>query len=237
MKKIITFIISFLAIMFHAQITMDYSVVSHIGSFQLQLKINIVNHSPNDYMIPFDKSGFKGYYESEYCGDFEDQDYPYKFFAPTVMLKEENKDDYLFPNSSRGHPPVGEGAEEYIQHLQEIVDNELNAIKDWKKKYSFKSYKSALENYYLTKNLLFLKPGERYTYEILLDLGSIARTSTSVLYDYYFFTFVKYDLSLHLCIKEDSYKWLTKHQKKEFKKYKTFKGIIKSNSYVFKAYD
>lgn len=235
MKEYIVFIFFFTITMFQSQINIDYSVVSHKENYQL--KINITNTSDDHYLLPFDITGFKAYYEFEYCGDFDDQDYPYKFFAPTVMLKEENTTDYLLPGSSRGHMPEGEGAEQYIKDLQAIASKQLKEIDNWKKKYHLRSYKDALKNYYITKNLLFLKPHEKYSYEIPLDLGTIARTSTSTLYDYYYLKFAKYDLSLHLCITTNAYNWLTKQQKKELRKYKLFKGVIKSNSYRFKAYE
>jgi hypothetical protein len=222
--------------MFQSQISINYSIVLKTTD-AYQLKINIKNNTDSYYAIPLDIKGFKGYYESEYCGTFDDEEYPYRFFAPTVMLKVENTVDYLFPSSARGHIPEGEGAEKYITDLQKIANKELKEIREWKKKNHFKSNKDALQNRYITKNLLLLKPYEKFSYEIPLNLGNISRTNTSVLYDYYSLGFAKYDLSLHLCITENSYNWLTKQQKEKIKKYKLFTGVIKSNSHIFKAYE
>lgn len=236
MTKYIILIFFFISGIFQSQISFDYSVISQTDTYQLKLKIIIKNNTDSLFIVPLDTKGFRGYYESEYCGAFDEEEYPYKFFAPTVMLKEEDNKEYLFPNSSRGHMPEGRGAKKYINDLQKIASKELKDINNWKKKNHFKSNKEALQNRYITKNLLLLKPFEKYSYEILLDLGSIKRTGTSALYDYYSLGFKKYDLSLHLCITNNSYNWLTKQQKQQLKKYKLFTGILKSNSYVFEAY-
>lgn len=235
MKKYTLFIIAFAITMFHSQISMEYKIISHTDSYKL--KINITNVSDSYYLLPLDQNGFKAYYESEYCGNFNDQNYPYRFFAPTVMLSEQNTGDYLFPGSSRGHVPEGDGAEQYIQNLNKIASMDLNKIADWKRKYYFKDDKDAFKNFYITKNLLVLKPHEKYYYEISLDLANISRSSTSSLYDYYSLKFANYDLSLNLCITDDAYSWLTNKQKIKLKKYKFYKGIIKSNSIKFKAYE
>ncbi|WP_299178016.1 hypothetical protein [uncultured Chryseobacterium sp.] len=237
MKQFLVLINLYLGILIPSQISMQYIIESHIDNHQLNLKINVINRSSDYYIIPFDKNGFKGYYESEYCGVFDDKNYPYSFFAPTVMLKKENTTGYLFPGSSRGHVPEGEGAEEYMKKIQEIANKELQEIDKWKKKNHYKSYEDALKNRYITKNLLLLKPNEKYSYEIPLYISNITRANTSTLYDYYFLESARYTLELHLCIKEDAYNWLTEHQKKKLKKYKFFTGIIKSNDCSFKAYE
>ncbi|KNB61718.1 hypothetical protein AC804_10440 [Chryseobacterium sp. Hurlbut01] len=212
---------------------MDYIIESQNELGQLKLKIIVTNKTDKPYLLPIDTSSFKGYYESEYCGIFEDQDYPYKFFAPTVMLKEENKQEYLFPGSSKGHLPEGDGSEEYIKSLINTANKEINEVEKWKKKYDLKNKKDAIKNYYLTKNLLFLKPNEKHVYTIVLELGNINRENASTLYDYYSFEFKKYFLALHLCITNDAYNWLTIKQKKRFKKFIFFTGTIRSNDVLF----
>ena len=219
----------------YSQIRIDYTVESQVETYRLKLKVNITNLTNDYYLLPFDIKGFKGFYDSEYCGIYNDTDYPYKFFAPIVMIKKEGDEDYIYPVSSMGHYD-GEGSEKGIKELEKNAEKEKNEITELKNKYSFNSYGDALKNYYITKNILPLKPHEKYSYEISLDLGGISRTNTSVLYDYYFLEFSKYNLSLHLCITEDAYNWLTVDQKDKFKNYKFFIGTIKSNSFLFKAY-
>jgi len=227
MKKYLIFFNILIFNFAFCQISIDYNIESNIETSLL--KINVTNNSNEYYMIPLDINGFKGYYESEYCGTFDDQDYPYKFFAPTIMLKKDTTDAYLIPNSSRGNMPEEVG--EYIKDLEMVKNKELKDISGWKKKYHFITEKETIKNYYITKNLLFLKPHEKYTYTVTLDLGNIRRENTSILYDYYFFEFGKYNLALHLCITNDAYNWLTLKQKKKFKKYKFFTGLIKSNTF------
>jgi len=228
MKKYLIFFNILIINFAFCQINIDYTIESDMDRYRL--KINVTNNSNEYYMIPLDMNGFKGYYESEYCGTFDDQNYPYKFFAPTVMLKKDNTDDYLFPNSSHGHMPEGEAAEKYIKVLEKIAKKELKEIDGWKKKHHFITEKETVKNYYITKNLLFLKPNEKYAYTVDLDLGDIRREIKSILYDYYYFESGKYNLALHLCITDDAYNWLTLKQKKKLKKYKFFIGTIKSNS-------
>lgn len=235
MKIYITLISLLITVSLHSQIGINYIIKSQVETYRLNLKIEVINLTNDYYLLPFDVRGFKGFYDSEYCGVYNDKDYPYKFFAPTVMLKKEGEEDYIYPGSSRGHYN-GEGSEKGIKELEKKANRELNEITKLKNKYSFKSYEDALKNYYITKNILLLKPHEKYSYEISLDLGTITRTNTSVLYDYYFLEFSKYNLSLDLCITKDAYDWLSVEQKEKLKKYKFFVGTIKSNRFLFKAY-
>lgn len=234
MKKYFGVIGLLVAIMLHSQLKINYVIKYQKETYQLKLKIDITNLTNDYYVLPFDTTGFKGYYENEYCGLYNEKDYPYKFFAPVIMISKEGSQNYIYPESSRGH--YKNDSKEATKELEEVANKELAEVSKLQKKYHFKSYEDALKNYYITKNMLLLKPNEKYTYVTYLDLGSISRTNTSVLYDYYFLEFSKYILSLHLCITDDAYNWLTIKQKKKLNKYKFFTGTIKSNSLSFEAY-
>lgn len=235
MKKYIIFIGLLIVITIHSQVKINYTIESHIETYQLKLKIDITNSTNNYYILPFDITGFKGFYDTEYCGVYNDKDYPYRFFAPTVMINKEGSQEYIYPASTRGHYD-GADSGKIIKEIERNADKEIKDINVLKNKYHFKSYEMAFKNYYITKNLLILNPHEKYSYAIYLDLGAITRTDSSTLYDYYFLEFSKYNLSLHLCITDDAYDWLTIKQKKKLSKYKFFTGTIKSNSFLFEAY-
>ncbi|WP_213280151.1 hypothetical protein [Chryseobacterium indologenes] len=234
MKKYLGLLSLLVSFVLQSQIKINYTIKSHVETYQLTLKIDVVNLTDDNYLLPFDVNGFKGYYDSEYCGVYNEKDYPYNFFAPTIMINRDYDQNYLYPESSRGHSD--RESKENIKTLQVVADKEFHKINKWKKKHHFNSYEHAFKNYYITNNLLILKPHEKYSYEISVDLSNLFRTNTSFLYDAYFLEFSRYNLGLHLCITDDAYQWLTKEQKKKFEKYKFFLGTIKSNSISFEAY-
>jgi len=203
------------------------------SSEEEKLSISITNVTDSYYAIPFDKHGFRGFNSEEVCNDLKTLDYPYNFFALSLIFKDKFKNE---PENSliRG------------LHLERLDQKETEKIKlknqrrhskilDWKNKNQFKSDLEAERNFYIINNILLLSPKETKIINIEMNVFEIMRGDT-MFYDYYNLeNNKKYNFSLQLCADNTIYSYLTEKQKSQLKKYIFFSGKIESNiiPYIF----
>lgn len=231
MKKIIMSVIFFLYGIFYAQIDLKIKFLNEKKSV---MEITISNNTNDYYIVPFDQKGFKAYHSDEVCSNLNNLDYPYSFFAPTLMLKDIVHNSIEESSIRSYHGDILD--DKNYQKLKKLEQENKNRIFKWKEKNKFSSQEDAIRNLYLYENLITLKPKEILNIKIELDVYNIRRGDT-YFYDYYILTNnKKYDLSINLCADESIYNYLTEKQKVKFKKYKLFTGQIESNkiSYTFK---
>jgi len=217
-------VIFFLYGIFSAQIDLKIKLLNEKKSV---MEITISNNTNDYYIVPFDQKGFKAYHSDEVCSNLNNLDYPYSFFAPTLILKD-SIDNNIEESSIRSyHLDVLNNRNS--QKLKKIEQENKNRILKWKEKNNFSSKEDAIRNLYLYENLIMLKPREVLNIKIELDVYNLRRGNT-YFYDYYILTNnKKYNLSINLCVDKDIYKYLTGKQGKRFERYKLFSGQIESN--------
>ncbi|WP_123905653.1 hypothetical protein [Chryseobacterium sp. ERMR1:04] len=233
MKKILLMLC--FSTLYNSQIKFHFFVQKKISSGNYLLKLTIINETNDFYALPLDKSGFKAYYLSEYCEERNNIDTSYRYFSPTIMIKETSKNE-LLEASSRMLDIVDDQRYSYMEKVELNKKEREKVIFNWMYKNNIDDILSAKRNFYLMNNLLLLKPKENISYNIELDINEILRSDLSTTYDYYILGFNNYSLSLDMCINKNIYLDLTKSQKIKLKKYKLFSGLIKSNYFSFEAY-
>lgn len=223
MRKIIIFIVLFLYGIFSAQI----DIKINLDNIKSTMSITVINKTNDYYLLPFDKRGFKGYNLDEICSDFNNMEYPHRFFAPTLIF-EDLKDNSIIEASMRNYH-IDRLNHKNNEKLKNIELKENKKIIKWKRQNHFSNNQDAIRNLYLYENLITLKPKEKLNVEINMDVYNIRRANT-YFYDYYVLTNnKKYDLSINLCSNENIYNYLTEKQKKSLNRYKLFTGNIVSN--------
>ncbi|REC50402.1 hypothetical protein [Chryseobacterium pennipullorum] len=232
-KLLILLSISFYTF-YNSQIKLDILVHEKISTGKYLLRITVKNQTNDFYALPLDKTGFKAYYSSEYCAS-QESEYSYKYLSPTIMLKDNSKNQFI-EASSKMMDLVENYKDEYSKNMGFSDKEKEELILKWKNKNSIQTISAAQKNYYLVNNLVLLRPNEEIDYNVELDMTGIPRLDIKGEYDYYFLDHNKYALSLDLCILENVYMDLTKRQKEKLKKYKLYGGTIKSNTFSFEAY-
>jgi hypothetical protein len=231
MKKIIIPIIFFLYGMLSAQIDLKINFSNQKNS---TIIITLINKTNDYYLVPFDKKGFKAYNSDEVCSNLNNLEYSYSFFAPTLTFKNVDNDSIVEPLMGNFH--INRLSEKNINRLKKAELKEKAKIFNWKEKNSFSNDEEAIRNLYLHENLISLAPKEELKIKIEMDIYNIKRGNT-YFYNYYTLTNNKtYNLSINLCADENIYNYLTKKQKKHFRKYKFYSGKLVSNtlSYIYK---
>jgi len=195
-------------------------------SLKLSLKdsmttVTIHNKSKENYIIPVDKSHFRP--AETYCDSFSDHESEFPSFGLVVNV--------MTPNDKRQSYVIGY---QHFENFDSITakfnverDRFDKKIKNWAKKNNIKNYNTALINYKLINNLIFLKPDEKTTFRIKLDLKNIT-SQELIFYNYILEESENYELYLSLC-DFDATKYLTRSQKRKFRSYKFFSGILESN--------
>jgi hypothetical protein len=216
----------------YSQIKFTVSIAKVIDNDKYILKINFANQSKENYAIPVDTTGFRAYYSPQICNKV---DYPDKYFAPVLLFKDEKSETYIQANS--GSYDIPEMAIENLEKQARIkLRKRKDKIKNWMIKNQFKIFEEAEENYNVIKNIIFLKPTQSFSYEIMLDLSDIRRSNISLNHDRYSLDEKSsYHLSLSVCIDKSIYKLLTSKQIKQNKTYKFYDGRLDSNIINFKV--
>lgn len=210
----------------YSQIKFTASIVKTIDNHTYILKVNLTNQSQENYAIPIDTTGFRAYYSPQICSKI---DYPDKYFAPVLLFKEEKSDVYIQANS--GSYDLYEPIIENLEKQAAIkLQKRKNIIKNWMIKNQFKTIEEAEENYNVVNNIVFLKPKQKFSYELRLDISDIRHSEISLNHDrYYLNKNNNYFFSLSICIDKSVYKLLTNQQIKQNKEYKFYHGRLDSN--------
>jgi len=233
MKKHLILINILLFSLAYTQITYKISIKEKISNSQFIVKIDINNISSENYIIPIDTTGFKASYPDEMCS-LLNSEYPYKYLSPTIILQNNKNKQYMEPYTRTYDVP-----EESISRIEKHIDSSLQKrkilINDWVIKENIKDIKTVEKNFYLMENLIALKSKTSFSCEIFIDLFTIKRSELLLNYDSYVLgPNNEYLFSSIICIDKKVYSYLTKKQKKKFKKYKLFSGKIESNKIEIK---
>lgn len=233
MKKYLILVNILLFSFAYTQIKYKISIKEKISNSKFLVKIDINNISNDSYIIPLDTTGFKAYYLDEMCSVLNSE-YPYKYFSPAIML-ENNRNKKKIQASTL----TFDVTEESIPIIEKKIDSTLNKrkmlISDWVIKENIRDIKLAEQNYNIVNSLIVLKPRTNFSCEIFVDLYTIKRSDVSLNYDSYLLSpNNEYNFSSVICIDKKVYSYLTKNQKRKFKKYKFFSGSIESNKILIK---
>ena len=234
MRNILFIVIFFIYNTLFSQISMKVSVFSKKED-DYMLKIEVINDSDYDYIIPIDTANYRYYFPEETCANFYRlENYP----DLGIIFKIKNKKNEYMDSLLSGFMHLTE--EELLAISEKEKEKERihrEKIKNWKRKYHIKGdYKNIDINWYLYNQLKVLKSKKSITYLKNFNINdiNIGLDIDSSYYYYHLDKNVDYPMFLEICIDEKIYDYLTPKQKEEFKGYKLFSGKIQSNEIMIR---
>ena len=235
MRNILFIVIFFIYNTLFSQISMKVSVFSKKED-DYMLKIEVINDSDYDYIIPIDTANYRYYFPEETCTNFYRlENYP----DLGIIFKIKNKKNEYMDSLLSGFIHLTE--EELLAISKKRKEKERihrEKIKNWKRKYHIKGdYKNIDINWYLYNQLKVLKSKKSITYLKNFNINNInigLDINSSSYYYYHLDKNVDYPMFLEICIDEKIYDHLTQKQKEEFKGYMFFNGKIQSNEIMIR---
>ena len=235
MRNILFIVIFFIYNTLFSQISMKVSVFSKKED-DYMLKIEVINDSDYDYIIPIDTANYRYYFPEETCTNFYRlENYP----DLGIIFKIKNKKNEYMDSLLSGFIHLTE--EELLAISEKEKEKEKihrEKIKNWKRKYHIKGdYKNIDINWYLYNQLKVLKSKKSITYLKNFNINNInigLDINSSSYYYYHLDKNVDYPMFLEICIDEKIYDYLTPKQKEEFKGYRFFSGKIQSNEIMIR---
>ena len=199
------------------------------------LKIEVINDSDYDYIIPIDTANYRYYFPEETCANFYRlENYP----DLGIIFKIKNKKNEYMESLLSGFIHLTE--EELLAISEKEKEKERihrEKIKNWKRKYHIKGdYKNIDINWYLYNQLKVLKSKKSITYLKNFNINdiNIGLDIDSSYYYYHLDKNVDYPMFLEICTDKKIYDYLTPKQKEEFKGYRLFSGKIQSNEIMIR---
>lgn len=219
--KYCSLILAFFFYSIFGQLKLEVRVVNSIAN------VIIKNDSKENFVFPVDRFHFRPY-EAK-CDTFSDYESEFPSFGVMVnIISADNKrEDYV-----QGYKYV-DNIDSIKQDIETKRDELQKKIKDWGASNDIKDYGLALINYNLNNNLIYLKPYEKISFNIKLDLNNITDQEL-IFYNYILDKTKSYKFYLSLCNYNQINKYLTSSQKIKLKKYKLFTGSIESNKIELK---
>lgn len=211
--------------------TLILVLLSSLLSGQLELsvtlqnsmaEITIYNKSGENYMFPLDRNHLRPYEKN--CDAFYDYElnYPIYGLMTNIINSSGENVDYAI-----GHQRFND-----IKELEDDILVKKNKIKkivnEWGSKNNIKNFNVAYVNYSLLSNLVFIKPYEKISFKVKVDLYNITNQKT-IYYNYILNKSENYHFYLSFCEYKNLDKYLTPAQKKQLNEYKFFYGKLKSN--------
>ena len=235
MRNILFIVIFFIYNTLFSQISMKVSVFSKKED-NYMLKIEVINDSDYDYIIPIDTANYRYYFPEETCTNFYRlENYP----DLGIIFKIKNKKNEYMDSLLSGFIHLTE--EELLAISKKRKEKERihrEKIKNWKRKYHIKGdYKNIDINWYLYNQLKVLKSKKSITYLKNFNINNInigLDINSSSYYYYHLDKNVDYPMFLEICIDKKIYDHLTQKQKEEFKGYMFFSGKIQSNEIMIR---
>ena len=235
MRNILFIVIFFIYNTLFSQISMKVSVFSKKED-NYMLKIEVINDSDYDYIIPIDTANYRYYFPEETCTNFYRlENYP----DLGIIFKIKNKKNEYMDSLLSGFIHLTE--EELLAISEKRKEKERihrEKIKNWKRKYHIKGdYKNIDINWYLYNQLKVLKSKKSITYLKNFNINDInigLDINSSSYYYYHLDKNVDYPMFLEICIDKKIYDYLAPKQKSEFKGYKLFSGKIQSNEIMIR---
>lgn len=218
----------FITTKFYTQIRITWE----LDSKKENAEVTVYNDSDKNIAIPLDTLSLQGYYSDSDRITEKNWNKDYPFFALTLNIYENSKKRI---KTNSGAPYFDMSKFEEIKNKKDSIQNEYNfVIKQWQAKNKIQKDFTAQINYYLLKKILLIKSKDKIKFSVIYNLRNITNTENG-LHDSYQLEFGKnYFASLTLNINSLIYKYLTKDQKQELKKYELFEGKIESNKIELK---
>ncbi|GAA5098932.1 hypothetical protein GCM10023210_35620 [Chryseobacterium ginsengisoli] len=189
--------------------------------------VTIKNNSTKNYAFPIELTNLKAYYENDIvCEYFHSYHAPSHGLSFSLKLTDPKTKEILKPQ--RTHVNIDfESFEKYLTENKGCfsLDEEKE---EWQVKHKIKDKTKADLNYYIYNHLIYLRPNQRFSYRIVIDLENISS-------EFYFIDRydvkpnTKYAFELYTEITDCIYDLLTPEQKEEIKDYTLFTGKITSN--------
>ncbi|KQT16803.1 hypothetical protein ASG31_10515 [Chryseobacterium sp. Leaf404] len=189
--------------------------------------VSIENETNNNYIIPVDLTNLKAFFNFETCAYFSEYDSSYNPLALTLIVIDANSGEKI--EAKRGTAYMEDNfAEKYIKEISRcgVIDN---TYVNWSKTQEINDESKAKINYYLVRNLVFLKPKQKINFRVLIDLKNVSTESLYVFDWYNLDESKRYNLQLQFDVQNCFYDFLTKKQRETFSDYKLFTGKIESN--------
>lgn len=234
MKKFLVILILLIVNFSFSQIKLKIDDVRLIDENKYLLKISVINESKENYAVPIDTTGFRAYFSSKICPEFEDVEYPY--LAPTILIEDDSNKQIIEGDIGN----IGYLDDEAIAKINNgdiyrKINKDKLLLNQWMKKERISDSLKAKINMYIINNILLLKPLEVISYQILMDTSELRYSKNTLLHDRYNLKEnMKYNLSLAICINQKIYHNLTLNQIEKFDGNTLFTGTIESNKVELK---
>jgi hypothetical protein len=228
MYKIILIIVSLFFSNVYAQFTITI-IPTKIEEQEVNLKITITNITTDGYILPIDTILLSPYLGQQDCLDFQlfgDLDLG---FIPMILDKKNNTFLEIISRNKGGSKSRNNIFEKYNKRIDK---EQKKYIRNWKRKYNLynESDKWIRINYHLVNHFITFNPFESISFEKSINFKKINEFKEVFTYGTYYVEKNKeYSLHLRLCVDKSVYNYLTYQQKKQYKKYKFFSGILESN--------
>lgn len=191
--------------------------------------VTLENKTDDNYIIPIDLTNLKAFFNFETCAYFSEYHSSYNPLALTLVVLDANSGEKIEANKGTAYMEDN-FAEKYIKEISrcEVIDN---IYVNWSKEQGISDESKSIINYYLVRNLVFLKPKQKINFRVVIDLKNVSTESLYVFDWYNLDESKKYNLQLQYDVQNCVYDFLTKKQREELSKYKLFTGKIESNIY------
>ncbi|BFO66523.1 hypothetical protein [Chryseobacterium sp. KCF3-3] len=214
--KFITIVSFFFFTTLFGQLRLDFKLINSVAN------ITIYNDSEESYIFPLDRSHFRPY--ESICDAFDEYEKEFPSFGLMVNIinSEGNKENYIL-----GYNKDSE-RDAILYNLNKRREKLKKEVMIWSKNNNIKNYNLAYINYEIMKNLIYLKPKEKVTFNVNLDLNNVTNQEL-IFYNYILEESHSYQLYLNLCEFKEISKYLTASQKVKLQKYKFLNNYIDSN--------
>lgn len=218
--KYLIVILTFIFLPLFGQIKLEFYLIDSVAH------VTIYNNSKNNYALPIDQYHFRPYEKD--CDAFSDHEAEFPDFGLmlNVVDPDDKKEEYVIGYNKT------DDSNSLAKEIQSKRDNLKQMVLTWGKTNNIKDYKLAFMNYRLMNNLIYLKPGEKTSFKIKLNLYNITAQEL-IFYNYILEKSKKYKLYLSLCRGKNVNQYLTSVQKRKLKEYKIYSGTLESNSIQF----
>ncbi len=214
--KYVILILTVLSSLVSAQLRLEVKLIDSVA------EVTIINESKEQYILPIDKTHVRPYEKN--CNTFSDYESEFPAFGLMVNLLDSSAkhQDYV----------MGYRSFDDINSVKKNIDREReklrNTIRKWGDKNNIKNYNIAHINYNLINNLVCIKPNQKISFKIKVDLYNITNQEL-IFYNYSLKHAENYNFYLSLCSYNDLDRYLTSSQKKKLSKYNFFYGKLESN--------
>lgn len=231
MSKYISFILFFIFSNFYSQLAMSIEVLEKNEKI-ISFKINIINDSSQNYVLPIDTAGFKTYMSGNACSEFLFiRNFPDLGFVPMIRYK----NSYI--ESISGHTEVSPNyLKPFLESEKQYKMKQGKVLKNWKKSFHLynKNENWVRTNEYLYNHLQIIKSKEMISFIKTIDIDKINYKNDLYLYNFYpLEKNTKYNFFIKICIDRSIFNFLTEEQKEKFKNSTFFDGELKSNEIEF----